>query len=259
MTKEKLATWNGVPVYLDFLPYGTRRTGQQLDSVEPRFCVFHDTGNPNSTAQNNVDYYKRTFNIGWDSVASAHFFVDDKECIICIPVNEKAWHVIYDTPTDNWWYGDDANDVAFGGEACYFNDRKRSLKSLDNMCRIMAALCESWDIDHKTEMPGHQDIQFDKQDPGNLLEACGYDREDMWRIDDLVSKYREDGDCPEPKIEPAPETIIEGQPEKVYKVQPGDSLWAIYRKTKTPIARIRELNGLDEKSVIHPGDVLTLA
>ena len=25
-------------------------------------------------------------------------------------------------------------------------------------------------------MPGHQDIQYDKQDPGNLLEACGLGR-----------------------------------------------------------------------------------
>ena len=28
MTKEYIGEWNGVPVYTDFLPYGTRRTGQ---------------------------------------------------------------------------------------------------------------------------------------------------------------------------------------------------------------------------------------
>ena len=32
--------------------------------------------------------------IDWSIVASAHIFVDDKECIVCIPVTEKAWHVL---------------------------------------------------------------------------------------------------------------------------------------------------------------------
>ncbi|MDK4097929.1 N-acetylmuramoyl-L-alanine amidase, partial [Staphylococcus pseudintermedius] len=106
--------------YTDFLPIGTRRTGQRLVSGNPKFAVFHDTGNRDSTAQNNVDYYRNTYNIDWAYTASAHVFVDDKECIICIPVTEKAWHVLYDTPIDNNWYGDDANDIAFGLEACYF-------------------------------------------------------------------------------------------------------------------------------------------
>ncbi len=137
MVKKKIGTWNGVPVYTDFLPIGTRRTGQRLVSGNPKFAVFHDTGNRDSTAQNNVDYYRNTYNIDWAYTASAHVFVDDKECIICIPVTEKAWHVLYDTPIDNKWYGDDANDIAFGLEACYFSDRNRTLKSLDNACRIM--------------------------------------------------------------------------------------------------------------------------
>ena len=98
MSKEYLGEWNGVPVYTDFLPYGTRRTGQSLDTGSPIFAVYHDTGNPGSTAQQNVDYYKNTYDIDWATTASAHFFVDDKECIICVPLDEKAWHVIYDTP-----------------------------------------------------------------------------------------------------------------------------------------------------------------
>ena len=35
MSKEYLGEWNGVPVYTDFLPYGTRRTGQSLDTGSP--------------------------------------------------------------------------------------------------------------------------------------------------------------------------------------------------------------------------------
>ena len=98
-------------------------------------------------------------------------------------------HVLYDTPTDNAWYGVDANDGAFGVEACYFTNQSRSKKALDNACRVMATLCKSWNINPKNEMPGHQDIQADKQDPGNILSACGYGRRDMKVIDNLVVGY----------------------------------------------------------------------
>ncbi|MCD8899310.1 N-acetylmuramoyl-L-alanine amidase [Staphylococcus gallinarum] len=180
--------WNGVPVKYDWLPIGTRRSGQKLTSGKPVFAVAHDTGNPNTTAQDNVNYYKNSYNIDWSIVASAHIFVDDKECIVCIPVTEKAWHVLYNTPIDNNWYGIDANDGAFGVEGCYFDDKKRSKKSLDNMARVMAYLVNYWKIDYKTEMPGHQDIQSDKVDPGNLLQAAGYSR-NVSNLDKLVTKY----------------------------------------------------------------------
>ena len=54
---------------------------------------------------------------------------------------KKAWHVIYDTPKDNHYFGDAANDGAFGEELYYFPDaRERSLKALDNFARINAVL-----------------------------------------------------------------------------------------------------------------------
>lgn len=180
--------WNGVPVKYDWLPIGTRRSGQKLTSGKPIFAVAHDTGNPNTTAQDNVNYYKNSYNIDWSLVASAHIFVDDKECIVCIPVTEKAWHVLYNTPIDNNWYNADANDAAFGIEGSYFDDKARSKKSLDNMARVMAYLCNYWKIDYKTEVPGHQDIQSDKVDPGNLLQAAGYSR-NVSNFDKQVAKY----------------------------------------------------------------------
>jgi len=180
--------WNGVPVKYDWLPIGTRRSGQKLTSGKPIFAVAHDTGNPNTTAQDNINYYKNSYNIDWSLVASAHIFVDDKECIVCIPVTEKAWHVLYNTPIDNNWYNADANDAAFGIEGSYFDDKARSKKSLDNMARVMAYLCNYWKIDYKTEVPGHQDIQSDKVDPGNLLQAAGYSR-NISNFDKQVAKY----------------------------------------------------------------------
>ncbi|MGD6773328.1 N-acetylmuramoyl-L-alanine amidase [Staphylococcus simulans] len=180
--------WNGVPVRFDLLPIGTRRSGQPLTTGKPKFMVIHDTGNNNTTAQDNVNYYKNSYNIDWSMVASAHIFVDDKEAIICIPVTEKAWHVLYNTPIDNKWYNLDANNAAFGIEGCYFTDKVRTQKSLDNTARVAAYLAKFWKIDYKTEAPGHQDIQNDKIDPGNLLEAAGYGR-DISNFDKIVAKY----------------------------------------------------------------------
>ncbi|WP_425332006.1 peptidoglycan recognition protein family protein [Staphylococcus pasteuri] len=180
--------WKGVKVRYQLLTKGTRRYGETMDGGKPQFIVAHDTGNINTTAQSNVTYYENTYNIPWNSVASAHIFVDDKECIICIPTTEKAWHVLYDAPTDNLLYNKDANDVAIGVEICYFSDRERSKKALDNGARVLAYLAEYWHIDYKTRMPGHQDIQADKQDPGNALEASGYGRNTS-NLDKLIAKY----------------------------------------------------------------------
>lgn len=80
-----------------------------------KFIVAHDTGNPGSTAAENVDYYERSRDR--DS-ASAHLFVDDREILECIPAltrtPEKAWHVLYGLPAEGRLYGFDANDVAIG-------------------------------------------------------------------------------------------------------------------------------------------------
>ena len=52
----------------------------------------------------------------------------------------------------------------------------------------MAYLTKFWKINYKNEMPGHQDIQSDKQDPGNLLGVCGLGRSTSI-FDGYVAKY----------------------------------------------------------------------
>ncbi|MFQ3906163.1 hypothetical protein ABLV94_13465 [Staphylococcus sp. Mo2-7] len=47
MAQEK---WNGVPVRYDWLPIGTRRSGQPLTTGKPKFAVAHDTGNKDTTS-----------------------------------------------------------------------------------------------------------------------------------------------------------------------------------------------------------------
>ena len=67
MAKEFLENWNGVPVYLDLIPYGTSYW-TKLDTGSPIFAVYHDTGNPGSTQQN-VNHYKNTYMEPWASTA----------------------------------------------------------------------------------------------------------------------------------------------------------------------------------------------
>ena len=263
MAKTYLEEWNGVSVYTQFIPYGTRRTGQQLDTGKPIFAVYHDTGNPNSTAQQNADFYCNTYNEDWNSTSSAHFFVDEKECIITVPIDEKAWHVLYNTPTDNYYFGDDANDAAFGGELCYFpGDRERSLKALDNFARINAVLLDSWDIDHWHKAPGHQDIQDDKQDPGNALSACGYDRDAVNIIDELVQKYIDGTD---ESIETKEVVNQQSEDEEVVEKKPVGckrvKVWSeepYYRGTIKYDASLRERAGssFDNYSFAREKDVL---
>ena len=222
MTQE---VWKGVPIEFQLLPYGTRRSGQKLRKGKPEFLVAHDTGNPNSTAQDNVNYYKNTYNIDINRTASAHIFVDDKHAIICVPTTEKAWHVLYNAIQDNLWYGVDANDAAAGVEISYFIDKsnpkqakERSKKALENGAKVLAYLAEYWKIDYKTRMPGHQDIQSDKQDPGNALAASGYGRATS-NLDKIVAKYYKK----DVKVEPVktPKTTPKAKQKANKKVMKG--------------------------------------
>jgi len=124
--------------------------------MEPgvRFVVAHDTGNPRSTAANNVAYYERTRN---DESASAHLFVDDLEIIECIPAltgaPEKAWHVRYLVENDNRLFGHDANDAAIGVEYCY-GGRIDADEAYRKYVWTLAYACFKYGLD-ATRITGH--------------------------------------------------------------------------------------------------------
>jgi len=119
-----------------------------------RFLVAHDTGNPGSTAANNVAYYERSRN---DMAASAHLFVDDREIVECIPAltaePEKAWHVRYDVEGDDRLYGHDANDAAIGVEYCY-GGRIDADEAYRKYVWTLALLCHRYALDTR-RITGH--------------------------------------------------------------------------------------------------------
>ncbi|WP_341323353.1 peptidoglycan recognition family protein [Solibacillus sp. FSL H8-0523] len=175
------------PMRQDILPKGTKRySGTKMSGV--KFVVLHDTGNPNSTAQGNVTYYKNSANT---MSASAHVFIDDKEIIICIPLNNKAWHVLYNVTTDNKIYGDDANDIAVGVELCYFpNDKNRTLEAYKKYVWFNAWLAYEYKMNPHTSFIGHHKLDPGRKvDPVSALKVIGKTYENL--LQDIVNEYME--------------------------------------------------------------------
>lgn len=79
-------TLAGIP--LRFLPIRENFSARHGEEVQ--FLVVHDTGNPSTTA----DAYRHYlyFNGGIRN-ASAHYFVDEKEILQIVSLENAAWHV----------------------------------------------------------------------------------------------------------------------------------------------------------------------
>lgn len=168
-------------------PYTKRRPGQ-LISPKIKFVVAHDTGNPSSTALDNVSYYERTAD---ETAASAHIFVDDKEIIECIPAltgnPEKAWHVRYEVSKDNQLYGVDANDCAIGVEYCY-GPNINAAEAYKRYIWVIAYICHKFDLPPQTSIVGHFILDPGrKTDPINALSQSGrtYDK----LLEDILLEY----------------------------------------------------------------------
>lgn len=157
-----------IPITQRLLPVPSlRRSGQKILGV--RFLVAHDTGNDSSTAAQNVNYYIGSAN---QIQASAHYFVDDKEIICCVPETEKAWQVRYDVPKDNQLYGKDANDWAIGVELCFHsqNTKVNSQVAYKNYVDLFAYLCKKYNLNPLKDIVGHYTLDpARRSDPINAF------------------------------------------------------------------------------------------
>lgn len=130
-----------------------RRSGIRINKV--LFMVAHDTGNPGSTALQNVKYYENSRD---EISASAHIFVDDRQIIECVPFltdkPEKAWHVLYNVETDNKLFGEDANDAAGGVELCY-GGHINNLEAYKRYVWVMAYACHVYALDPQKAITAH--------------------------------------------------------------------------------------------------------
>lgn len=172
----------------DYIKTGTkRRSGIKMSKM--KFVVAHDTGNPNSTAKNNVNYYKNSAN---DMSASAHIFVDDKDIIECVPLltgtPEKAWHVVYNVTTDNKLFGADANDVAGGIEYCYGTNINAD-EAYKRYVWVIAYTFYKMNA-NPSELTAHYILDpARKSDPKSGLAKCGRTFEQLKK--DVIAEYND--------------------------------------------------------------------
>jgi len=153
-----------------YLPEKSKRRSSQKN-LGIKFIVAHDTGNLNSTAKQNVEYFIKSAN---DTEASAHAFVDDLGVIECIPQNEKAWHVRKQVPEDNSIYGVDSNDYALGIELCFFTDLERSKLAYKNYVEYIKTLCTKYNLDPSKDIVGHYKLDPSRRtDPKNAFSKIG--------------------------------------------------------------------------------------
>src|SRR3990167_3030821 len=140
------------------IPIGTkRRSGQAILGV--KFIVEHDTGNLNSTALQNVNYYINSAN---EIEASAHTFIDDQHIIECIPLDEKAYHVRRKVS--------DAIDYAIGVELCYSNGKFDNLKAYKNYVEYISSLCKQFNLQADRGLVGHYKLDpVRRTDPLNAF------------------------------------------------------------------------------------------
>jgi N-acetylmuramoyl-L-alanine amidase CwlA len=178
-------------VIRNYLTSPSKRRSGLLLSPGVKFIVAHDTGNPNSTAHGNRNYYENSRD---EQSASAHIFVDDKEIIECIPAitslkPEKAWHVLYGLPTDNQLFGFNANDAAIGVEYCY-GDNINADESYRKYLWVIAKICFTYGLDPANSIIGHCFLDPKrKTDPvtGLLQSRRTYDQ----FLKDVVIEYNE--------------------------------------------------------------------
>ena len=168
-----------------------RRSGLKLLGV--KFGVCHDTGNLNSTALQNVDYFIKSAN---EIQASAHTFIDDVNIIECIPQTEKAYHVRRAAEIDNSIYGVDAIDWALAVELCYFDDLERSKLAYNNYVEYWRGLCAKYFLDPATSLIGHYMLDPTRRtDPLNAFRRIGVTWEqfikDVSQVTCVTSQQRE--------------------------------------------------------------------
>lgn len=163
------------------LPISERRSGQKLGKV--MYIVAHDTGNSGSTALQNVDYYIRSAD---EVQESAHYFIDDKQIIQCVPDDEKAWHVRYNTNVVPNVAGSYANDHALGIELC-FGGEIDTEKAYFNYCSLIASLCEKYNLNPNEDIVAHSTLDpLRRKDPLNSFIRVGKSWEEF--ISDVISK-----------------------------------------------------------------------
>ncbi|MBR4123280.1 MAG: N-acetylmuramoyl-L-alanine amidase, partial [Clostridia bacterium] len=134
----------------------TARSGIQLTDIKN--IVIHYVGNPNSTAQNNRDYFNKL-----DTTVSSHFVVGlEGEIIQCVPLYEKS------AASNNRNKDTISIEVCHPDETGEYND-----KTYEAVIKLTAWLCHEFSLD-ESDVIRHYDIT------GKICPKYYVENEDEW-------------------------------------------------------------------------------
>ena len=134
----------------------TARTGINLTDIDN--IVIHYVGNPNSTAQNNRDYFDKA-----TTTVSSHFVVGlEGEIIQCVPLWEKS------AASNN------RNKDTISIEVCHPDESgKYNEDTYKSVIKLTAWLCNKFSLD-ETDVIRHYDIT------GKICPKYYVENEDAW-------------------------------------------------------------------------------
>ncbi|WNB93029.1 peptidoglycan-binding protein [Bacillus sp. NEB1478] len=150
----------------DYIKVGNARPGKKLKSLV--FGVAHDTENPGTTAREN-----RTYLNNQQPSASTHVFIDDKEILVIVPLDEIAYHVQYATQMDNLLFGADANDSAIEVKIC-FGGSIQFQEAYKRYVWFWSWFCKKNKWDPFSKIASHKQLDTNRRtDPDNALNQYG--------------------------------------------------------------------------------------
>lgn len=161
-----------VPSYVDVQlihKHTTARTGIQLTDIKN--VVIHYVGNPNTTAQNNRDYFDKR-----DTTVSSHFVVGlDGEIIQCVPLYEKSAA------------SNERNKDTISVEVCHPDETgKYSKETYESVIKLVSWICNQFSLD-ESDVIRHYDIT------GKICPKYYVENEDEWETlkNDVREKLKE--------------------------------------------------------------------
>jgi N-acetylmuramoyl-L-alanine amidase len=126
--------------------------------------VLHWTANPGASAENHQRYFNGTA-IKNKTYASAHIFVDSKEAICIIPLDEVAYHANdhYQRNSNGEVFrgvpeiSPNANLVSIGVEMCVEKDGSISAATIQRTANVIAVLCKAYKL-NENDIVKHYDV-----------------------------------------------------------------------------------------------------
>ena len=149
------------------------RPGTSVEAVE--YIVIHYLGNPNTSAQENRDYFESLKDTGHISMSANYVVGIDGEIIECVPPGEIAYA------------SNEMNCKSISIENCHLDDTGRFTEETYTSCVKLAAwLAEEYDID-RDHIIRHYDVT------GKGCPLYYVEHEDKWEsLRDDIMEYREE-------------------------------------------------------------------